>query len=176
VSLHAGSAALRFEVAVNDVMVQLAPQRQPGQPVPVTRIDDTHWNVGLPASLAADAQVRASVRGGSAATRDAWDAFYVATVDAPATPRASIGRLSAKGRRITASIGGDTVRSAAFVAYVRLDGRRVSTRASGSLTAGRHLVLTLRRAVWRQARRRGRLVVRVTTPSGVHVQRLRLPR
>ena len=61
-------------------------------------------------------------------------------------------------------------------AYVQLDGRRVSTRMTGKLTSSRRLVLTLRRGSWRHARRHGRLVVRVTTPGGVHVQRLRLPR
>jgi hypothetical protein len=189
VPLHAGSAALRFEVAVNEVVVQLAAPGQPSRPLSVTRTDDTRWDVELPAPLASDAQVTVFVRGGSAAGRDVWDAFCVATVDAPkaappittqaqppAAPRSSIRKLRADGRRITASIGADAARSATFVAYVQLDGRQVSTRVTGKLTSSRRLVLTLRRGSWRHARRHGRLVVRVTTAGGVHVQRLRLPR
>ena len=174
VTLQAGSAHLRFERAAGELSVQIASASQPGRPIPVTRVDDTHWNVQLPASVVSNEQLRVFARGGSDATKDRWDAFYVATLDVPV--RTSLTTLRAKGRRLTATLGLSGAAQATFVAYVTLDARRVSTQLTGAVASTRRLAITLRRATWRAARRRGALVVRVTTPAGVQTRRLSLPR
>ena len=174
VTLQAGSAHLRFERAVGELSVQIASASQPGRPIPVTRVDDTHWNVQLPASVVSNEQLRVFARGGSDATKDRWDAFYVATLDVPV--RTSLTTVRAKGRRVTATLGLSGAARATFVAYVRLDGRRVSTQLTGAVASTRGLAITLRRATWRTARRRGALVVRVSTPAGRQILRVSLPR
>lgn len=173
VALRAGTASLRFELPVHEVVVQIAPPGKPGQALPSTRVDDTRWTVDLPSTLTSGDRVQVSARGGSAATRDAWDAFYVATAEVPV--RVSLTNLRARGRTVTATLGVSGARQATFDAYATLEGRRVSTRLKGVSSSTRRLTITLRRATWRAARHRGRLVVRVTTPAGVQRLRLSLP-
>jgi hypothetical protein len=174
VTLEAGTANLRFERAISELSVQIARASQPEQPTPVTRVDDTHWTVQLPSSVFSSDQLRVSARGGSDATRDRWDAFYVATLDVPV--RTSLTTVRAKGRTVTATLGLSGAARAPFVAYVRLDGRRVSTQVTGAVASTRRLALTLRRATWRAARRRAALIVRVSTPAGRQILRVTLPR
>jgi hypothetical protein len=174
IALHPGPAMVRLDRVAGKLVVQVG-----GKPVPVARTDDTHWTAELPAGLVNDASLGVFGRGGSPDTNDSWDAFYVATVDAPpapaAAPEATVTRLRARGRSVAATLGLRNVPAGRFVAYVVLDGRRVSTRASGTLGAADRVGVTLRRKTWRAARHHGRLVVRITAAGLDQTRRLALP-
>jgi hypothetical protein len=167
---------MTFDDPVSQLIVQTVPPGGSPATKVVSQVDANHWYVEFHREPT-DTALSVSANNWSHSEPVRWDAFYGAKIVGNPTPiEARITKLGAKGRIVRFRVAAKGADNAKYRAYIAAGGRRASSVVHGTVASGSTpLKLKLRSANWREARRRGSVVVRVSAGSERSIVRRRLP-